>query len=229
MSVSTGQRTRKKLIELLKCKGELTAAALASHLDRSVAAISQHLRSCVREGLVQSHPVRRQTGRPLLLYSLTVHGAAMFGQRYEKTALEILAQAKAIGGPELVTELLTRRQEALMKPCQMQAQGMNTLDTVRLVAAKLNEDGYAAETESDNGRGIRLTIRHCPVPALAQAYPEVCRLEFESICRIAGPEASVTVCSNMSGGDSCCMYEISPVDSRPPESPIASSNRAGSP
>lgn len=217
-----GQGTRKKIIELLKCEGELTAAALSSHLDRSVEAMRRHLRSCVGEGLVQSRPLRKQAGRPVLSYSLTVRGAAMFGQRFENTALEILAQARAIGGSELVTELLTRRQEALMESCQTQAQGMNALDRVRLVTEQLNEDGYAAEAESDNGRGIRLTIRHCPVPALAQAYPEICRLEFESVCRIMGSEASVTVCSNMSGGDSCCTYQIKPVDSRESESPLAS-------
>ena len=214
--------TRKKIIELLKCEGELTASALSSHLNRSVEAIRRHLRSCVGDGLVQSQSLRKQAGRPVLLYSLTVRGAAMFGQRYEKTALEILAQAKAIGGSELVTQLLTRRQEVLMESCQAQAQGMSALDRVRLVTEQLNEDGYAAEADSGNGRGIRLTIRHCPVPALAQAYPEICRLEFESVCRIMGSDASVTVCSNMSGGDSCCTYQVEPVDSREPESPLAS-------
>ncbi len=72
----------------------------------------QHLTGLERDGLVQTEKVKRQTGRPHYLFSLTPKGEEMFPQRFDLFAQALLEEASCLTASEI--DGLTRTPSA---PC----------------------------------------------------------------------------------------------------------------
>ena len=92
--------TRRAILTLLKREGPLDAAAVASALSLTPAAVRQQLARLEEDGLLTHHDeaeeqVRR--GRPRHLYALTSAAETLFPKRYGDLTTELLGY---LGGPE---------------------------------------------------------------------------------------------------------------------------------
>src|SRR5688572_12562584 len=86
------QTTKQQLLILLKRTGSVTVDEAAGALAVASMTARQHLTRLERDGLVRAEKVRRATGRPHFLYSLTSKGAEMFPRRYDVFAQALLGE-----------------------------------------------------------------------------------------------------------------------------------------
>src|SRR5699024_8507989 len=97
-------RTRDEVARLLLEEGPMTAAAIATRLTITPAAVRRHLDGLVaaEEARVreESPHVRRGRGRPAKLYLLTEAGRARFGHAYDDLAVAALRHLAEYGGQE---------------------------------------------------------------------------------------------------------------------------------
>ena len=94
------QTTKQQILVLLKRTGSVTVEEAAGALAVASMTARQHLVGLERDGLVQSEKVRRSTGRPHFLYSLTPKGEEMFPRRYDLLAQILLDE---VGSPHART------------------------------------------------------------------------------------------------------------------------------
>src|SRR3990172_7872226 len=87
------QTTKQQILTLLKRAGGATIEEAAGSLPVASMTARQHLVGLERDGLVQAEKVRRNTGRPHYLFSLTPKGEEMFPRRYELFAQLLLDEA----------------------------------------------------------------------------------------------------------------------------------------
>jgi predicted ArsR family transcriptional regulator len=203
----TPANTRRDILEALKRDGSLSAKDLSGRLKITVAGVRQHLATCLADGLVGSTPLRRGPGRPKLMFTLTDEGQRLFGQRYDRMCLEILENARSVGGEALVEALFDARQKNLIKQYKQVAGQSDWRERVRSVAKIRDDEGYMASVEAKDG-DVTLVERHCPISCVASAHPALCELELKLIQKTMGPGVKVERSEHMMQGDHVCRYRV---------------------
>ncbi len=201
--------TRRTVLETLKREGGLSAAEVAARLAISVAGARLQLVHCHNDGLVCSMPRRNGKGRPTLIYTLSEEGQNLFGQRYDRIAIEVLDNAARIGGEELIERIFAERIERIFEKYREAATPSTMDERIRLLAALRDDDGYMAAVELDGQGATTLVEYHCPVAAVARKYPLLCKHEIELLRRILGPNVRVDRVQHRISGDHVCRYRLS--------------------
>jgi predicted ArsR family transcriptional regulator len=97
------QTTKQQLLALLKRTGGITVEEAAGALSVASMTARQHLVGMERDGLVEVQRVRRSTGRPHYLYTLTPKGEEMFPRRYDLLAQIFLDEAANLTAEEITS------------------------------------------------------------------------------------------------------------------------------
>lgn len=223
--------TRRSILELIKRRGEVTGREVADELGMTVAGVRQQLGNCQRDGVVLSRPVRGGPGRPVLVYSLTIAGQHLFGQRYEEIALDVLNNARSIGGGDLVDRIFAERQKGLVRHYAPRTGGGDLVSKIRSLARVRQSEGFMASVETDIDGALLLVERHCPVTAVAENYPRLCEFETELFSQVLGPDVCVERTCHMLQGGSTCTFRITertPMSSSMASIPAAENRPDGS-
>src|SRR3990172_4244076 len=107
------QTTKQQILTLLKRAGSVTVEEAAGGLAVASMTARQHLVGLERDGLIQAEKVRRSTGRPHYLYTLTSKGEETFPRRYDLLA-QILLDEVAILDASLIATLSPLDRRALL-------------------------------------------------------------------------------------------------------------------
>jgi len=99
------QSTRWAILDILKRKGQASVDELAGAMDLTPMGIRQHLMILQRDGLVDSSEVRRKTGRPHYVFSLSEQANELFPRNYAMLLDGLLSQIKSQYGDEAVNAL----------------------------------------------------------------------------------------------------------------------------
>ncbi|MGH3545634.1 MAG: helix-turn-helix transcriptional regulator [Mycobacteriales bacterium] len=204
-------RTRDRVRRLLLERGRASAAELGQALGLGPAAIRRHLDSLLAQGHVErrDRTVRgqRRRGRPSCDFALTAVGRAEFPHAYDELAVAALRQLAQVGGAQAVTRFaadqfapVARRSQAAMAKA-----GSSPTARVRALAQVLTDSGYAAEVSTVAGGG-QLCQHHCPVAAVAAAFPQLCEVETAAISRLTGTH--VQRLATIAHGDGVCTTHI---------------------
>lgn len=169
-------------------------------------AVRQHLAALSRQGLVGPEGRRPSRGRPAQAYGVTPAAATRLPDRSGALALEVLLEIESIAGRAAVLEALERRARRMAEVYGTAVQGRGPAESVRTLARLRDGEGYVCDAERDGGPLPDLVERHCPVAALAERWPEVCRLEQEVFRRVLG--RSVERREHILNGDRCCRYTV---------------------
>jgi predicted ArsR family transcriptional regulator len=158
------QTSKQQLIALLKRTGSVTVEEAAGALSVASMTARQHLVGLERDGLVQSEKVRRSTGRPHYLYSLTPKGEEMFPQRYDlftSLLLDEIGRLEA-GDLEGLAEdakrelLIMRTTDRLAEKYSYNIEGRSLEQRVSAVTDVLHLiGGFAEWCRTDDGFEIR--------------------------------------------------------------------------
>jgi predicted ArsR family transcriptional regulator len=209
-SIELLRTTRAGIVNLLKRRGGLTAAALAGELKISAVAVRRHLEQLEERGLVRHSVQPCDRGRPRHLYALTQEADGLFPDRSSAFARDLLEQVLQSFGSGAVDRLLAGRSDRLIAALRSELEGLSFADRVLALAERFNELGYVTEVEPLEDGSFRLVEHNCPTRELAERFPQLCTEELRVYREVAGGQV-YRECRITNGGTSCG-YRIVPYE-----------------
>jgi predicted ArsR family transcriptional regulator len=202
----TPERTHDALLMHLKRKGEKTVSELCELLGITSMAVRRHLAGLQKDGLVDSHIVRKSRGRPTYYYHLTDKAESLFPSGFQNLAQDILDAVFEKSGHTGVMEILTLRNDRLARQLKAKVAGMSLADRVKAVVQFFSDNGYMTEYETLPDGNFLIFQRHCAVHDLANKYRQLCGLEPKLIEETLG--VKVTRQQYMLNKDPVCGYLV---------------------
>ena len=223
-----GARTRDRVQQTISEDGPLTAAALASHLGLTPAAVRRHLDLLAEQGAIQEREpataggAGRGRGRPARAYILSEAGHAGLGSDYDDVATSALRFLAEHAGADAVGEFARGRIGELEARYagQLAAAGDDVTARADALARALTGDGFAASTRPVGVgaplAGVQLCQGHCPVQHVAAEFPAFCDAETDAFSRLLG--VHVQRLGTLAHGEHVCTTFI-PLSAAPIKAP----------
>ncbi|MFC5849916.1 helix-turn-helix transcriptional regulator [Deinococcus petrolearius] len=205
------ERTKHRLLDLVKRHGPLTAQDLAARLEVSVPATRRHLGDLQEQGLVEARTERPSgRGRPQHVYALTERGEGAFPKTYSGLCVDVLRHVAALFGEDAVTRVLASRtaEQARVLGAELPA-ALPAHVRAEVLARHLSEQGYDAVVDRvvEGGQEtLYLVERNCPHLAVARQFPELCAAELTLYGELLG--TAVTRETRIACGQGCCRYRV---------------------
>lgn len=198
--------TRRTMLNALKKRGELLAEELAEIGGITASGTRQHLQALEADGLVTHLEQREGRGRPKHVFKLTPAADALYPRTYSELTNELLEYVQD-DDPELLERIFKRRMKRRLERTQVRLKPLKSLeDRLRELTKILDEDGYLADFEVNNGK-FRITEHNCAIHAIALRYGQACSSELEFL-RLALPGTKVERVAHMIAGSHVCAYEV---------------------
>lgn len=200
--------TRRRILTLLKERGELTADELAEYLGISSVAVRRHLTKLESDQLVKYEEVQRGMGRPSFVYQLGESAANFFPRRYEELASTVLETINEMYGVEAVDAIFRLRSEHLIKTYRHRVNG-SSLDKRLDQLTQLREaDGYMSTWEANTDGTFILREANCPIIHVAEGCDSACSYDQNLLESLL--DAEVVRTSHLARGDGACIYQVRP-------------------
>ncbi|GGO19827.1 helix-turn-helix transcriptional regulator [Deinococcus humi] len=201
------ERTKVRLLELVKRHGPQTAQDLAARLEVSVPAARRHLGDLQEQGLLLSRTERPGgRGRPQHVFSLTERGEAAFPRTYSGLCVDVLRHVEGLFGDGAVLKVLDARNVEIAARLQNDLPNHLPLeDRIRRLAVLLTDMGFDPVLEKD-GADWCLTQRNCPNLTVARQYSQLCDSELRLYAELLGTR--VVRESRIACGQAACRYRI---------------------
>jgi len=193
-----GARTRDRVRQTIAEDGPLTAAALASRLGLTPAAVRRHLDLLAEQGAIEERQPAsaggsgRGRGRPARAYILSEAGHAGMDSDYDDVATSALRFLAEHAGADAVDAFVRERNAELEAryAVQLAAAGQDVTARAQALATALTADGFAASTRPVGAgtplAGVQLCQGHCPVQHVAAQFPAFCDAETDAFSRLLG-------------------------------------------
>jgi predicted ArsR family transcriptional regulator len=200
--------TRRRILNLLKENGKLTADELAEHLGISSVAVRHHLTKLEGDQLVTYEEVQRGMGRPSFVYSLGEAAASFFPRRYEELATDVLETIQNLYGSEAIDAIFRLRSDHIVETYRHKVNG-DTLEKRLDQLTKLREaDGYMSSWESNQEGEFILRETNCPIIHVAEGCEAACDCDQKLLARLL--DADVIRLDHMARGGDACSYVVQP-------------------
>lgn len=201
--------TRRKILELLKLHGPMTAPQLAKELEMTVMGVRGHLALLERDGLIRHDTVPKKLGRPTYLYALTNQGDELFPRTYAQLAESLLETVRTLYGNKGVARLFDHRTKVLATHYRARMNEKSLRERVAELAKIRTEEGYMADWEELGPKTFLLKEHNCAICQIARKCPTACSHELE-LFRSVLDDATVTRDEHIMKGDQACTYVIRP-------------------
>lgn len=213
-------RTWDRVRQLLAEDGPLTAAALASRLRLTPAAVRRHLDLLAEQGAIEEREPATAggRGRPARAYILSAAGHAGMDNDYADVATSALRFLAERVGADAVGEFARERSGEIEAryAAQLPTAGGDVNARVQALASALSADGFAASIRPVGAglpvAGVQLCQGHCPVQHVAAEFPVFCDAETDTFSRLLGVDVQRR--STLAQGAHVCVTFI-PLDSIP--------------
>ena len=200
--------TRRRILMLLKEKGELTADELSSLLGISAVAVRRHLTKLESDHMVSYQEVQRGMGRPSFVYQLGEEASSFFPRRYEELAVNVLETIQELYGQEAINAIFRMRTSHMIENYRRNING-KTLDTRLDQLTKLREaDGYMSSWEPAANDTFILREANCPIYHVAEGCHSACDHDLAMLVDLL--DADVIRTGHLARGDGACCYEVRP-------------------
>ena len=183
----------------------VTAKELAAEFGLTPNGLRRHLKELETEGLVTCARQVRGVGGPVLAYSLTEAGEALFPRAYDTTLTTLLDNVRAQSGAEGVVQLFRAQWERVASGAPDEVASLPLEERAQLLAELLTSHGYMAEAApAADGDAALIREHNCVLRAVAEKFPEVCIAEEKFLAEFLG--AVVERRQHIASGASCCEY-----------------------
>lgn len=200
--------TRRKILTLLKEKGQLTADELADLLGISAVAVRRHLTRLERDQLVAYEEIQRGMGRPSFVYRLGEAASGFFPRRYDELAVTVLETIQDMYGREAIDAVFRMRSENILEKYRAKITAQ-TLDARLDQLTRLREaDGYMSTWQKDDNGLFVLREANCPIFHVVEGCGAACDYDLNLLSNLL--EAKVTRTTHLAAGDGACSYEVKP-------------------
>jgi predicted ArsR family transcriptional regulator len=217
-------RTRDRVRQAISEDGPLTAAALASRLGLTPAAVRRHLDLLAEKGAIEEHEpaaaAGRGRGRPARAYVLSEAGHAGLDSDYDDVATSALRFLADRAGADAVGEFARERIAEFEQryAAQLAGAGDDVAARADVLATVLTANGFAASTRpvrvGTSLAGVQLCQGHCPVQHVAAEFPQFCDAETDAFSRLLG--VHVQRLATLAHGEHVCTTFI-PLRAGPPQ------------
>ncbi len=199
---------RGALLTQLKRTQPLTARQLAVDLGISLNAVRHHLKELEAEGLIRYQREQRGVGAPVFTYRLSAVGEELFPRRYGEALAAMLTAAVERDGREAAVGMLESYFGLLASRMKAELRGLPEEERLAALARLLSDEGYMAEARAeDEGGTVGVLSEHnCPIPAVAQRFPEICAAEARYLADVLGAEVERT--GHILKGCPACEYKV---------------------
>ncbi|OGF54211.1 MAG: hypothetical protein A2Z21_06245 [Candidatus Fraserbacteria bacterium RBG_16_55_9] len=197
--------TRRRILQLLKVKGPLTADELSQELRMTSMGARGHLTALERDGLIEHHTQQRGMGRPSYVYSLTDQGDEIFPRTYPQLASSLLDALRALGGEEAIDRMFEKRTEWVEAQYRARMADKTLEERVKELARIRTEEGYMADWEVLDQDTFVLREHNCSICQIARQCAQACSFELELFRRVL-EDAEVSREKHMIQGDLMCAY-----------------------
>lgn len=184
------ENTHQAVLFHLKRRSEMTVADLCEVLGITSMAVRRHLSGLQHDGLVECRLERKSRGRPSYIYRLTDKAEALFPSAVNSFALELLDAVYEAKGNEGVMELLSLRNEALLKKLLPRLEPLGFEERIEAVVKIFSENGYMTEFNKLEDGNFFIYQQHCAVHNLATKYRQLCTVENKLLERLLGAKAT---------------------------------------
>ena len=181
----------------------VTAKELGASFGLTPNALRRHLQELGAEGLVKCARQVRGVGGPVLAYSLTEAGEALFPRAYDSALTTLLEGVRSQNGAEGVVALFRAQWERVAGNAREELAELPLNERAQLLAELLTSHGYMAEAASEADE-VLVREHNCVLRAVAERFPEVCAAEETFLAEFLG--AMVERRTHIASGASCCEY-----------------------
>jgi len=198
--------TRKKILLMLKKRGDMTVDDLSREVQITPMGIRQHLYALKRSGMVEYVTKRHGVGRPGFLYRLTAMADDFFPKAYQGFAMDILAEIEDSDGIEKIDQIFRKRKDRVLADRAELLSDKNGLyDRLTALVEILHRDGCMVELE-DNDSHFSLKQFNCLIPKIAFRYRAACKYDLQLFKELLGEDVVRQQC--LSEGARACVYII---------------------
>ena len=194
-----------EIIRLLRGKGPLAAAEIASEMGTVVSAARQHLGMLRSSGLVVPEVMRQGVGRPSHRFHLTSLADDEFPKDYRELATALVSDLVKRRDTGAIESVFGSREKELVEFIRPKIEGLSFGAKLLRISELMSERGYMTDIKAVEG-GYELAARNCPISAVTQHTHIPCHLELQLIENLLG--VSVTRSELMAEGQSACVYRI---------------------
>lgn len=206
---NTASSGRIALLDTLKRRGPLDAETLGKVLGVTAMAVRQHLYGLSEEGYIDHDTEAAARGRPRKLWRLTDKAQALFPDRHQDLALDLIDAMKTSLGPDGMSRLINFRGAQQIARYKAAMENAKTLDAQLSTLAQMrSQEGYMAEYTRDGDDWIFIE-NHCPICSAARACTGICASELEVFQASLGPSVSITREEHILKGARRCAYRVS--------------------
>lgn len=198
--------TKRKIVELLKRRGEATAEELARPLGVSPTAVRQHLAVLEAEGFVTRESRPRGPGRPRHVWRLTEKAEGAFPKQCGLLGNLILGQLVAREGETKVLELLEAIAGEFAGELGAGLEELPLRERIEGLVERLNGLGAYARAEVACAKHPKIQWHNCPFYEIAKEYPIVCEMDRMLLGRALG--VPVEIEGTIARGAPCCTFRL---------------------
>jgi predicted ArsR family transcriptional regulator len=198
--------SKKQILLTLKRAGSVSLTELAASLQISKMATLKHLAILEGKGLVERSSRQGGRGRPRAVFSLSEGSSSLFPEAYTHMTLSALRFIEEKIGPGAVVQLLEKRAQEVLDANRARVPDGNLKSKVVELVKIRDEGGYMAELGRAGRTSVEMLEHNCPIMAVAETYPEACRVEREMFQKLLG--ADVETSHRVVSGDPVCRFLI---------------------
>ena len=215
------ESTRQTILNIIRRRRQATVEDLTKELELAPATIRRHLDILGRDGHVEVGQVRRKTGRPHYVFSLSEAGEELFPKHYVRTTNRLIEEVIALtaeetsgrDGADLADLVFGKMAQRLAQRIGPRIHGSTLAERVQATTEALAEEGIVFDVESVDGDYL-LVGHGCPCPKVVSQHGQVCAHDQRLLSLLL--DADVTyVEPNSVGQEGYCAYRV---QKRQPES-----------
>ncbi len=207
------ETTRQTILGILR-RRKATVTNLTKELDLAPATVRRHLDILARDGHVDVEQVRRKTGRPHYLFSLSEAGEDLFPKHYVRITNRLIEEIVALdagetancSGPELAELVFKKMAERLAQKIGPRVHGAALEERMRATTEALAEEGIAFDVEKSED-GYLLLGQGCPCPRVAAEGRQVCAHDQRLLSTLLAADVTYVEPSSL-GREGYCAYRV---------------------
>ncbi|TLZ57839.1 MAG: transcriptional regulator [Methanobacteriota archaeon] len=198
--------SKKQILLTLKTQGSVSLTDLAAALKISKMATLKHLTVLEGKGLVERSFRPGGRGRPRAYFALSDGSRSLFPEAYTHMTLCALRFIEEKIGRDAIVRLLRQRAQEVLEANRNRVPDGSLKERVSELVKIRDEGGYMAELGHAGRNVVEMLEHNCPIMAVAETYPEACRVEREMFQNLLG--ADVETSHRVVAGDPVCRFLV---------------------
>ncbi len=207
------ETTRQTILAILR-RRKATVNDLTEQLGLAPATVRRHLDILARDGHIDVAQVRRQTGRPHYLFSISEAGEDLFPKHYVRITNRLIDEIVALetketadcNGSQLAELIFEKMAQRLAQRIAPRIHGSSLAERMRATTEALAEEGIIFDVE-ESDEGYLLLGHGCPCPRVANGNGQMCAHDQRLLSTLLGADVTYVEPGSV-GLEGYCAYRV---------------------